>query len=126
MKDDIDRKGIGESEKRLDYFTEWKEQKGSAATYKSLIRALLKIGCRDDAEYVYQLSQSSGSHSTSPALTTSDIAEVTSSSPPQAMSAASDTPTAKGQCFHMCGKWGEGGNYFDRGSEACQPKWLEY
>ena len=108
VKDDIDRKGVGESEKRLDYFTEWKEQKGSAATYKSLIRALLKIDCRDDAEYVYQLFQSSGSHG-SPALTTSDVAEMIRSSPPQAMSTASGTPTAKGQCFHVCRKQGGGG-----------------
>ena len=89
VKRDIDRKCVSEREKRLDYFTEWKDQKGSAATYKSLIRALQKIDCRDDAEYVYQLSQSSGSHSTQ---TTSDVANT---SPSQAMPAASGT-TAKG------------------------------
>ena len=116
VKRDIDRKCVSERQKRLDYFTEWKDQKGSAATYKSLIRALLKIDCWDDAEYVYQMSQSSGSQSTSPALTTSDIAEVTSCSPPQAMSG---TLTAKGQCFHVCrkrgGGGGGGGNCFVKG-----------
>ena len=106
VKDDIDRKSVCESEKRLDYFTEWKDQKGSAATYKSLIRALLKIDCRDDAEYVYKLSQSSGSQSTLPAQNT----EVTSISPPQARCTPSGTPTAKGQCFHMRG--GGGGQLF--------------
>ena len=99
VKDDIDRKSVCESEKRLNYFTEWKDQKGSAATYKSLIRALLKIGCRDDAEYVYQLSQSSGSNSTSPAQTTADVAKT---SPFQATPAASGTHTTKGNCALPC------------------------
>ena len=99
VKDDVDRKSVCESEKRFDYFTEWKEQKGSAATYRSLIRALLKIDCRDDAEYVYQLSQSTGSHSTSPAQTTSDVANT---SPSQATPAASATHTAKGNCVLPC------------------------
>ena len=109
VKDDIDRKSVCESEKRLDYFTEWKDQKGSAATYKSLIRALLKIGCRDDAEFVYQLSQSTGSHSTSPAQTTSDVANT---SPSQATPAASDTHTAKGNCVLRTQCRNQGGSYF--------------
>ena len=99
VKRDIDRKCVSERQKRLDYFTEWKDQKGSAATYKSLTKALLKIDCRDDAEYVYQLSQSSGSHSTSPAQTTSDVANT---SPSQATPAASGTHTAKGNCVLPC------------------------
>ena len=105
VKDDIDRKSVRESEKRLDYFTEWKEQKGSAATYKSLIRALLKIDCRDDAEYVYQLSQSTGPHSTSPAQKSSVVVEVTGVSSPQTMSTASGT---KGEFFRAESRLGGG------------------
>ena len=73
--DDIDRRSVKEGEKRLDFFTEWKEQKGSAATYKALIKALLNIGCRNDAEHVYKLSQSpGGSPSTTPAQTPPGVA----------------------------------------------------
>ena len=60
-----------ESEKRLDFFRGWKETRGSAATYQSLIQALLKIGCREDAEFVYELLQSPESHSSTSAGTNS-------------------------------------------------------
>ncbi len=52
---DIDCDSRGERKKREDFFKEWKEMKGSDATYKALIGALLKIGSRNDAEYVCQL-----------------------------------------------------------------------
>ena len=53
---DIDERGNhpGE-EKRKEFFTTWKSKKGSKATYKILIQALLNIDCREDAEYVREL-----------------------------------------------------------------------
>ena len=57
MRDDIDRNGHDERGKRYDFFTGWKERKGADATYKALMTALLKIGSRNDAEYVCQLLQ---------------------------------------------------------------------
>ena len=50
---DIDRlQGLSEEEKRLNFFKQWKSEKGSEATYKKLIDALVKIKCREDAEKV--------------------------------------------------------------------------
>ena len=57
MKDDIDHESGDEGEKQYKFFTGWKEMQGADATYKALINALLKIGCRSDAEYVCQLMQ---------------------------------------------------------------------
>lgn len=37
------------------FFTTWKDQKGSEATYRSLVSALLEIECRKDAESVCEL-----------------------------------------------------------------------
>ena len=51
--EDIDRlQGLSEEEKRLYFFKQWKSEKGSEATYKKLIDALVKIKCREDAEKV--------------------------------------------------------------------------
>ena len=50
--EDSDRKHIDPAEKRYDFFLKWKEMKGSGATYKQLIIALVKIDCREDAEAV--------------------------------------------------------------------------
>ena len=55
---DIDRKPVNEEEKRLTFLTTWKEKKGSEATYKSLIGALLDIECRDEAGSVCELLKS--------------------------------------------------------------------
>ena len=52
---DIGRKPVDEDEKRATFFAKWKEAKGSDATYKALISALLEIGCTEDAECVCKL-----------------------------------------------------------------------
>ena len=55
VKEDIDRGPGGEEEKRYTFFTKWKKMKGSRATYKRLIGALLNIYCGEDAEKVCKL-----------------------------------------------------------------------
>ena len=52
---DIDRGPGDEREKRNTFLTTWKAMKGSEATYKKLINALLTIECREDAESVCEL-----------------------------------------------------------------------
>ena len=56
---DISRKQIDEEGKRLEFLRKWREQKGSKATYKQLVLALLKIRCRDDAEKVCDILKKS-------------------------------------------------------------------
>ena len=56
---DIDRYQVGEDEKRREFFFCWKQRKGYGATYLYLIRGLLKIGSRQDAESVCKLLQPS-------------------------------------------------------------------
>lgn len=58
VQEDIDCIAIAEDDKRYKFFKEWKERIGNAATYKTLVAALLKIDCRNDAEYVCDLLQS--------------------------------------------------------------------
>ena len=65
MASDIDRKQVEESEKRHIFFFGWKDRKGSDATYRSLISALLKIDCRQDAESICKLLQPQDPISTS-------------------------------------------------------------
>ena len=68
MASDIDRKQVAEDEKRQEFFFAWKKTNGSGATYKNLIEALLKIGCKQDAESIcmlLQVSTSDQTHSTS-------------------------------------------------------------
>ena len=55
---DIDRKPI-EKDKRHEFFREWKQRKGSEATYERLILALLKCQQRQDAENVCELLRGS-------------------------------------------------------------------
>lgn len=57
--DDIDKGQKEEREKRHDFFLKWKETKGSQATYKQLITALLKIKCTQDAEGVCEVLKES-------------------------------------------------------------------
>ena len=57
--EDIDRKQVDEREKRHVFLRQWKKMKGSAATYKQLHTALLKIDCREDAEKVYAILEES-------------------------------------------------------------------
>ena len=56
---DVDRVYAGEEETRFEFFSRWKETRGSDATYLSLISALLAIDCREDAESVCKLLGSS-------------------------------------------------------------------
>ena len=55
---DIDSTPVTETEKKMDFFTTWKEEQGSNATYRKLIGALLEILCNRDAESVCQLLKS--------------------------------------------------------------------
>lgn len=65
--DDINRDPIAleEGEKRKKFLEKWKKVKGSDASYKSLICALLKIECRQDAESVLKLIRDSVPNGTS-------------------------------------------------------------
>ena len=66
--DDIGLSASKEGEKRLEFFTEWKQSKGSDATYRKLVSALLEIECVDDAEKVCKLVEKSAT----PASTSQD------------------------------------------------------
>jgi hypothetical protein len=57
--EDIDREHPGgeESEKRCSFLKKWKKMRGSGATYRKLINALLEAKCRSDAEGVCKLLQ---------------------------------------------------------------------
>ena len=50
--EDIAKEGGTEQEKRYNFLRQWQEIKGSEATYKRLITALLEINCMQDAETV--------------------------------------------------------------------------
>ena len=56
---DISCTSAAEEERRFHFFNEWKERRGSEATYKNLICALLSIDCREDAESICKLLQAS-------------------------------------------------------------------
>ena len=62
--DDIDCKQVNEGEKRRQFLVKWKEIKGSSASYECLIRALLEIESRQDAERVCELLQASSGKAT--------------------------------------------------------------
>ena len=62
---DIDQGPGGEDEKRQNFFFKWRDTKGSGATYKTLICALLEIECREDAENVCRLCTQSSEPSPS-------------------------------------------------------------
>ena len=53
---DIGRDFQKEYERRCEFFQQWKQEKGSEATYRSLVRALLDTKQRLDAEYVCKLA----------------------------------------------------------------------
>ena len=59
--DDLDKNPIlvDEDMKRSSFFSKWKEAKGSGATYRALISALLQIKCVEDAEGVCELLKNS-------------------------------------------------------------------
>ena len=52
---DLDRTPIPQEEKRCTFFEKWKSEKKHDATYRSLIDALLKIECKEDANHVCEL-----------------------------------------------------------------------
>jgi hypothetical protein len=53
--EDIDKSQKTEREKRHEFLRQWKSTKGSEATYKRLIDALLQIRCKQDAEKVQEM-----------------------------------------------------------------------
>ena len=59
--DDISRSGGREEEKRHGFLLKWRDIRGSRATYKHLIEALLDMKCVDDAEKVCKLLKDSTS-----------------------------------------------------------------
>ena len=63
VEDIIRNSRLSEREKRHEFFLQWKDIKGSEATYQRLISALLKIKRRNDAELVCKLLQDSCSQS---------------------------------------------------------------
>lgn len=64
---DAERDGHTEAEKRNAFFKTWKRGRGTDATYRVLIAALLKIKCTNDAEEVCKLASDSGVASASAA-----------------------------------------------------------
>jgi len=63
---DLTKFTLTEGGRRYSFFLKWKESKGSAATYKKLISALLEIKCVDDAECICKLLQRGSQHSQQP------------------------------------------------------------
>jgi hypothetical protein len=63
--EDIDRGRGTEEEKRIDFLKKWKDVKGSNATFKVLIGALLDIRQRYDAEGVCKILQAAPSAASS-------------------------------------------------------------
>ena len=61
--DDIDRRQVADEEKRSIFFYQWKQMKGSDATYMRLVAALLKTKHRLDAEELLKMLQGSSSSS---------------------------------------------------------------
>lgn len=55
---DICCENLDEPAKRLEFFQKWKRMKGSCATYKALICALLNINERLDAESICKILKS--------------------------------------------------------------------
>ena len=52
---DIDKDFTKDFDKRREFFQRWKRIKGSEATYRSLVKALLDINQRHEAEHVCKL-----------------------------------------------------------------------
>ena len=62
--DNIDRSSQNQESKRLNFLNQWKQIKGSDATYFQLIRALLEIQHRQDAETTCKILKDSMKFST--------------------------------------------------------------
>ena len=56
---DVSHSAGTEEDKRRDFFARWKSKEGSGATYKVLIKVLLEIECRSDAEGVCEVLKKS-------------------------------------------------------------------
>ena len=52
---DMERLMTDENEMKLSFFFQWKQLKGSSATYRKLILALLEAKCEEDAAGVCKL-----------------------------------------------------------------------
>ena len=63
---DIERGGRPEDEMRATFFSQWRSEKGSDANYKALIRALLVINCKQDAESICELLRNTANSSQVP------------------------------------------------------------
>ena len=59
MAEDIDKSQKRRRKKRHEFLLTWKDKERSAATYKQLITALLKIKCRRDAERLCEMLKKS-------------------------------------------------------------------
>ena len=57
--DNIDKSNLDEEDKKIEFLKKWKQIKGSSATYRNLVCALLEISCKEDAEFVCKLLQDS-------------------------------------------------------------------
>lgn len=73
----IEHEPMNEEERRQNFFSQWKNDKGSEATYMVLIDALLRINCRSDAEYVCGLLQNPANTNLHEAPSTSASATAT-------------------------------------------------
>ena len=78
--DDIDCRPLSPKQKRRRFFSEWKQRKGSDATYKVLVQALLEIDRRKDAEYLCELLKNSLTASASDIVTTAPTTAISSDS----------------------------------------------
>ena len=78
--EDIDREPLSPKLKRKSFFGKWKQEKGSDATYRVLVCALLRINHRQDAEYLCKLLKNSMQTVTITAITTATAASATISS----------------------------------------------
>ena len=58
--EDIEKSKADEREKRHNFLRQWKRMKGSVATYKNLVSALLEINSIEDAEKVCIILKQSG------------------------------------------------------------------
>ena len=70
--DDIEREYSKEEERRYRFLCKWKLKKMSAATYRALLSALLKIKCRDEAGKLCKILKHSPSTAETPTHTGED------------------------------------------------------
>ena len=75
---DIDKSQGSEEVKRSDFFSRWKDIRGSDATYKQLVIALLEVNCRQDAEDVLKILKESISKGEQQQKTSNNAASVVS------------------------------------------------